>query len=393
MFTRELMPEVKERATKYPAIAILGPRQSGKTTLAKMSFPYYVYLSLEDRMVRERASIDPKGFLHAYKDSPGIILDEFQNLPELLSFIQIFIDEEYRPGFFILTGSQNFLMNQTISQSLAGRISIMTLLPLSIVELETNHILQLPVEKAIFDGCYPRIYQQHISPVTWYVDYLETYVERDIRQITQVSNLSLFRKFVGLCAGRIGQILNLTSLSNDVGVSVSTIRSWLSLLEASYIIFLLQPYYKNFGKRLIKSPKLYFYDTGLACSLLGITSQLQLNTHYLRGSLFESYIISEICKQSYNKGHRPRIFFWQESHKNEIDCLIEQASTLFPIEIKASQTISQSFFTGLEYWNKLTSTEPKDNALIYAGEENQRWPQGQVISWQKISDLLKKFSG
>lgn len=392
MFKRALSPFLRELATQYPAIAILGPRQSGKTTLAKMVFPSYVYLSLEDRVIRERALLDPKGFFEIYKDEQGIILDEFQYVPELLSYIQLLVDEKYRPGFFILTGSHNFLMNQAISQTLAGRIGILTLLPLSVAELQMNNLLKTPVEKAIFYGGYPRIYDQHIDPVRWYSDYIETYVEKDIRQLTHVSQLSLFRKFVGLCAGRIGQILNLTSLSNDCGVTVPTVRAWLSLLEASYIVFLLQPYYKNFGKRLIKSPKLYFFDTGLACSLLGITSEIQLHTHYLRGGLFESFVVSEIFKQIYNEGYKPRVFFWQESHKKEIDCLVEKGTTLLPIEIKASQTVSKNFFNGLEYWYELNKQETPSGFLIYTGKENQKWPKGTVVSWQSISDIFDKAS-
>src|SRR5579872_6257051 len=281
MFRRKLI-ESLEKLAGYPAIAIMGPRQSGKTTLAKLAFPHHTYVSLEDLSMRRLALEDPKGFLAMYKDAHGVILDEFQNVPELLSYLQLAIDQTYKPNYFILTGSQNFLMNQAISQTLAGRIGILTLLPLSIGEMADNNLLSATAEQAIFSGGYPRIYDQKIEPTVWYPDYINTYVERDIRDLKQVTDLSLFRKFVGLCAGRAGQLLNVTSLGNDVGVTGPTARAWLSLLEASYIIFLLQPHHGNFGKRLIKSPKLYFYDTGLACSLLGITSALQLSTHYLR---------------------------------------------------------------------------------------------------------------
>lgn len=388
MFKRDLCSVLKELALKYPSIAILGPRQSGKSTLAKMTFPQYVYLSLEDRSTMERASLDPKGFIESYKDAPGIILDEFQKQPGLLSYLQLAIDEKYRPGYFILTGSQNFLMNEKISQSLAGRVTVLTLLPLSISELQQNDLLENIVEKTIFYGGYPRIYDQKLSPVVWYNDYIGTYVERDIKQIVNVVDLELFKKFIALCAGRIGQLLDLTSLSNDCGISVPTVRRWLSLLQTSYVLFLLQPYYKNFGKRLMKSPKLYFYDTGLACSLLGIESYTQINTHYLRGGLFESFIISEIVKHMYNVGRRPRVYFWQESGKNEVDCVIEKVDGLVPIEIKASQTISKDYFKSLCYLNELTKSKSSDNYVIYSGLENQTWPMGTVISWQKIPEML-----
>jgi len=388
MYKREMGPILENLATKYPAVVILGPRQSGKTTLAKLTFPKHVYLTLEDRATRERAAVDPKGFFESYRNAPGIILDEFQNLPELLSYIQIIIDEQYRPGYFILTGSQNFLMMSSVSQSLAGRVGILTLLPMSISEFKLNNLLPAQADKSIFYGGYPRIYYQNFDPVVWYSDYIETYVEKDIRQIMKLSDINLFRKFVSLCAGRIGQTLSLTSLSNDCGISLPTVKSWLSLLESSYIIFLLQPYYENLGKRVMKSPKLYFYDTGLACSLLSINSELQLSTHYLRGGLFESFIISDLFKQFYNKGHRPKIYFWQESHRSEIDCLVFKEDKIIPVEIKAGQTINQDFFKGLEMWAELTGTKPFDRYIVYGGPEDQTWPKAQVISWQNISDFI-----
>ena len=403
MFTRTITKKLKELALKYPSIAILGPRQSGKSTLSKLAFPNYVYLSLEDRSVRERAALDPKGFIEFYQNTPGIILDEFQRLPELLSYIQLAIDEKYRPGHFILTGSQNFLMNEKISQSLAGRITILTLLPLSITELKENQLVghqlvdqsvgQLveqtapQAEKTIFYGCYPRIYDQHLDPTRWYNDYIETYVEKDIKQLTTISDLDLFRKFVGLCAGRIGQTLDFTSLSDNCGISVPTVKRWLSLLQASYVLFLLQPYHNNFGKRLTKSPKLYFYDTGLACALLGIESETQLATHYLRGGLFESFIIADIIKELYNQAERPHVYFWQETGTNEIDCIIEKADKRYAVEIKSGQTISKNFFKTLRSWSTFAQTPTTHNFLVYTGTQTQPWPDGTVIGWLNISDL------
>ena len=386
-----MAPHLRELAQKYPAIAVLGPRQSGKTTLVKTVFPDYTYVNFENRNILEQAQSDPQGFLQTYtSNTPGIIIDEFQNFPELTSYLQGFIDEVYRPGFFILTGSQNYLMNKAISQSLAGRISILTLLPLSIEELKESNLLSKEPQQAMIAGGYPRIYEQHINPTVWYPDYLNTYVERDIRELTKVSQLSLFRKFVALCAGRIGQILNITSLCNDTGIDYATARSWLSLLESSYIIFLLQPHHKNFGKRLIKSPKLYFYDSGLACSLLGITSEQQLFTHYLRGNIFESYIISDLMKQYYNNALRPHLYFWRDSHGNEIDCIVEKADHLIPIEIKASQTSNKMFFKNIIYWNKLTQNSTDHNYVIYAGNENQTWKHGKIISWKNCSFVLQE---
>lgn len=388
MFKRDLSEHLNGLATQYPAVAVLGPRQSGKTTLVRQTFPHYTYISLEDKRQLELATLDPVRFLNNLKDSPGIILDEFQNAPHILSDIQLAIDEKYRPGFFILTGSQNYLMNQSISQSLAGRIGILTLLPLSIHELKNNQLLPENVDQVIFYGGYPRVYDQHIPPAKWYADYIETHVERDIKQLVSVAQLSLFRKFVGLCAGRTGQPLNMASLCNDSGISFATAREWLSLLESSYIIFLLQPHYKNFGKRLIKSPKLYFYDTGLASSLLGITSVDQMAHHYLRGGLFESFIIADLMKQFYNTSQRPSVYFWRESTRKEIDCLIEKGQRLVPLEIKSGQTISKDFFRDIVYWNKISGTEPDHNYIVYGGIQDQQWPGGTVVSWRTLPETL-----
>ena len=393
MFIRTLAQPLKEFATKYPSLAILGPRQSGKSTLSKNVFPDYAYLSFEDRSIRERAALDPKGFLESYNQAPGLIFDEFQRQPEILSYIQLAIDNKYQPGRFILTGSQNFLMNEKISQSLAGRVAILTLMPLSIAELAGNKLLQNSIEDVLFTGGYPRIYDQKLNPVIWYSDYIETYVEKDIKQLTNIADLELFRKFVALCAGRVGQTLDLTSLSNDCGISVPTVRRWLSLLQSSYIIFLLQPYYKNFGKRKTKSPKLYFYDTGLACSFLNIEKPAQLANHYLRGGLFESFIISEIIKFLYNTGRRPKIYFWQEAGRTEIDCIIEKADEFIAIEIKASATSSKDFFKGLEIWNQIAQCDSKNNFVVYTGKETERWPGGMFINWQQLPDMLEKQFG
>ena len=285
MFSRDFSNIIR-RYTPFPAIAILGPRQSGKTTFARMTFPKHAYVLLEDLDNRTLALTDPRRFLEMYENEHGIIIDEFQYAPDLLSYIQIEADNKNRPGYFILTGSQNFLMNRAIAQSLAGRVGILTLLPLSLHELQINNLTPDSLDEAIVTGGYPRLYAEPIDPRTSHLSYIQTYIERDARQLINVGDLGAFQQFLKLCAGRIGQQLNLSELAGVCGISVSTARRWISILEASYIIFLLQPHFTNFNKRLTKAPKLYFYDTGLVCALLGIAlpSALALNT--FRGSLF-----------------------------------------------------------------------------------------------------------
>lgn len=384
MIHRDFSDKLQYFATKFPCIALMGPRQSGKTTLVKTVFPQHKYILLEEPDVKEYAERDPRGFLAKQPTDQGIILDEIQEAPHLLSYIQGIVDREYKPGFFIITGSQNFAINQAITQTLAGRIGMFTLLPLSLHELKNAGLLTSP-EDALFKGGYPRIYVQDFKPDEWYPSYIGNYVERDVRQIIAIENLALFQKFVRLCAGRVGQLLNLTSLGNDCGISHNTARSWISLLEASYIVFLLQPHHANFNKRLIKSPKLYFYDTGLACSLLKITEVEQLDNHYMRGGLFESMIISDIIKARYNAGKEPNTYFWRDSQGHEIDCLLEEASRLIPIEIKSGYTINTDFFKGLTEWNKISSSFPENNIVVYAGNETQKRSSGLVMPWDMVA--------
>jgi len=386
---RQLTPTLLEFAKHFPAVAILGPRQSGKTTLAKQAFPQHRYVSFEALDVRTIALTDPRGYLKSLENEHGVILDEFQHVPTILSYIQLIIDQEYKPGYFILTSSQNFLLNQAISQTLAGRIGILTLLPLSIEELAAQHLLPEKFEELIFKGGYPRIYSQHFTPAMFYPSYLQTYIERDVRNITQITDLSLFQKFIQLCAGRIGQILNISSLANDCGITSNTAKAWLSILESSYIIFLLQPYHNNFSKRLIKSPKLYFYDTGIACSLLAIDSEKQIYSHYLKGGLFESLIISELLKYFFNLGRKPHIYFWRESHGNEIDCIIQSGSKIIPIEIKSGQTITPDYFKGINYWHTIDQSSP--GYIIYGDTENYQLKQGNIVSWKSINRIFNDF--
>jgi predicted AAA+ superfamily ATPase len=391
MIKRDLVKFIKEDAKKAPVLAILGPRQSGKTTLARATFPQYTYVSLEDLDMRRFALDDPRGFLARYTQDKGLILDEMQHAPELLSYIQTFVDQAYKPGFFVLTGSQNFLLHQAVTQTLAGRISLHTLLPLSVHELKAADLLPSDANALLYQGCYPVIYARKEEPRKWYADYVRTYLERDVRTITQVTDLSLFKKFLQLCAGRIGQLLNITSLANDCGISVGTVHAWLSVLEASYIIFLLQPHYKNFSKRLIKSPKLYFYDTGLACSLLGIESEKELETHYLRGGLFESMVIADLFKAFYNADRIPRLYFWRDKTGHEVDLIIEKGKTLYPIEIKAGMTINPSFFDGLEFWNTLSEADPSNGFIVCGGEDVQQRTRGNVVCWPRIDSIINKI--
>lgn len=393
MIIRELTPHILRLANYFPALSITGPRQSGKTTLAKQSFPTYAYVNFEDLDVRRTVREDPRAFLKSFNDGPGVILDEIQQVPELFSYLQVFIDEHHKPGFYILSGSQNFLLLESITQSLAGRVAIVTLLPPSTTELKNAGLLSDDVQKSMLRGWYPAINAQDIPIAAWYSGYITTYLERDVRSVKNVVNLALFQRFLQLCAGRIGQILNITSLANDCEISVPTARGWLSILEASYIVFFLHPHYKNFSKRLIKSPKIYFYDSGLACHLLGIKSVEELNTHYLRGGLFESMVIADIIKQQTNRVERPSCFFWRDMTGHEVDCLIERGQYLFPIEIKSGMTLNQNFFDGLNFWNKLAQEDPKNSFIIYAGVHEQTWHDINIVNWQSCDRVVEQAMG
>lgn len=387
---RTLTPLLEEDAKKAPVIAILGPRQSGKTTVARKAFPNHTYISLEDYDVREFASNDPRMFLKDNENEHGLILDEIQHVPKLLSYIQTSVDLNRRPGYYILTGSQNFMVNQAVTQTLAGRISIHTLLPLSLEELKKADQLTEVPEQILLKGLYPIIYGQDYDPTKWYRDYVRTYVERDVRSLGKVEDLSTFIRFLKLCAGRIGQPANFASLAADTGITPVKAKAWLSILEASYIIFLLQPHYKNFSKRLVKTPKIFFYDPGLACHLLGIETEKQIQTHYMRGGLFEAMIIGDFYKQFYNNDRTPHIYFWADK-QHEVDCIIEQADRLFPIEIKAGQTISGAYFSGLTHWNEIAQTDASHNFVIYAGDTNSNRSAGTVIGWQQAGTLMQKI--
>lgn len=382
MIKRRLAKQLLKLAKQYPVISLTGPRQSGKTTLVRNLFPKYRYVTLEDLDQRRFANEDPRGFLNEYHQY--VIFDEVQNCPDLFSYIQGVVDQDQLPGQFILTGSQNFLLLEKISQSLAGRSGIMHLLPLENKELEEAKKIPPSIEEMLIKGFYPRLYEQSVEPQEWYPNYIRTYIERDVRQIKNVHDLDTFQLFLKMCASRAGQLLDLTSLGNDCGISHNTAKAWLNILEASFIIFFLRPHYKNFNKRLVKTPKLYFYDTGLLCSLLGIHSLDQLRTHYLRGGIFETYVVSELKKQIYHKLANSSLYFWRDHQGHEIDCMIEKGTMLTPIEIKSSKTISPSFFENLKYWKELAGKNTENAFLIYGGETSQKRSSAQVLSWKEI---------
>jgi hypothetical protein len=384
---RSLASKLEKLKKQFPAIALLGPRQSGKTTLARHAFPDHQYVNLEALDSRQFALDDPQGFLDQYNKGSGVILDEIQNVPNLLSYLQVRIDRKPKDGFYILTGSHNILLNQHIAQTLAGRISIQTLLPFSIEELSLSLHLPEDLFTLLFQGFYPTLYAKRVHAEDWYKAYIQTYVERDVRLIRNVSDLNLFQKFLKLCVGRIGQLLNLTSLSDDCGISVNTARAWISILEASYIIFLLPPHHENFSKRLIKSPKLYFYDSGLACHLLGIDSAESLVQHYLRGGIFESMVVIDLLKQRFNAGKNANLYFWRDKSGLEVDCLLDRAQELVPIEIKSAQTIHSDFFTSLSRFCEIANISPALAYVVYGGIEDQKRQTGHALSWKRLSEI------
>jgi len=390
-FKRSLISTLK-RFSKFPVVGIFGPRQSGKTTLARHAFKNHIYLNFEDPLIRSYAAESPKEFLLEYENKHGIILDEFQYVPEILSYIQIEADEKDRPGYFVLTGSQNFLMNQAVTQSLAGRIGLLTLLPFSIQELKVNKILPPRANELIFKGGYPKIYAKDFAPTELYPSYIHSYVERDVRQLINVENLETFQRFMQLCAGRVGQLLNISDLAVNCGINQKTVKSWLSVLQASYIIFLLPPYHVNFNKRVIKLPKLFFYDTGLACSLLKIRNSTELSLSSFKSGLFESLIVSDIQKQFFNAGNPPPVYFWRDVNgRIEVDCLVNLGTKLFPIEIKAGESYVQRYFDGLTRWGTIAGTDPSQSYLVYGGEHNQTRKAGNLVSWESAGNLVARI--
>lgn len=377
---RALAPLVIQALDKYPIVAITGPRQSGKTTLSQMIKPDYTYINLEDLSLRDFAKSDPKGFLETYQN--GVIIDEIQHVPELFSYLQVYTDDRQQNGEYLITGSQNFLMPEKISQSLAGRVSIFNLLPLSVGELKSGNFVFQNWEEYLLKGSYPRKWVNDIDPFDFYENYLKTYIERDVRMIKNILNLDVFQKFIQLLAGRTGQLFNQSSLGNELGVDNKTINSWMNLLEASFIAFRLKPYYNNFNKRIVKTPKVYFYDTGLLAYLLGVRTVRELDIHFARGQLFENFVVLEKIKQSWSsKGHE-KFYFWRDSTGNEIDLLIERGQDLLAVEIKSGKTIHSDFFKTLNYFRKIKPDT--QSYLVYGGNEVQSRANGKVLG---IHDL------
>jgi len=385
MIQRAANQKIKQLAKKFPAVGLLGPRQSGKTTLAKELFPKKPYISFENQDNVLLATKDPRAFLSKYKT--GAIFDEVQRVPQLLSYLQGIIDAQpNKVGLFIITGSQNLLLLESISQTLAGRIAFIHLLPFSYTELENSKYGKQSLNRLILNGGYPRLYDRKINPTDYYPNYLLTYVERDVRQIKNINNLALFQRFLKICASRVGQEVNYTSISNDTGVDQKTVISWFGILEASFIAFRLQPFYNNLGKRLTQMPKLYFYDTGLCCSLLELETESHVNTHPLRGALFENLIILELLKARFNNGQRSNLYYWRDRTGNEIDVLIDQSSQVIPVEIKTAATFNGDYLKGINYWKKI-NTAIKHSYVVYSGKSSAI-DNTNILNWKEIN-LIK----
>jgi predicted AAA+ superfamily ATPase len=380
---RHIAAQIKVALKKYPIIAITGPRQSGKTTLSKMLKPDYNYVNLEDITLRNFAKSDPKGFMETYKD--GVIIDEIQYAPQLFSYLQVFTDLRQKNGEYIITGSQNFLLLENITQSLAGRVAIFNLLPFSVGELQSGNYIFKDWEEYLLYGSFPRKWINNIDAFDFYDNYVKTYVERDVRMIKNISNLDTFQKFIQLLAGRTGQLFNQSSLGSELGLDNKTINAWLNLLEASFIAFRLKPYYNNFSKRVVKTPKIYFYDTGLLTYLLGIRTVKDLQLHFAKGQLFENFILLEKIKQTWNLNSHEKYFFWRDTTGNEVDLLIERNQDLLSVEIKSGKTIHPDFFKALNHFKKINPNAI--SYLVYGGNEKQKRTDCTILGFQDLEIL------
>ena len=382
---REAAATLERLAKAFPVVAVTGPRQSGKTTLVQKCFAAKPYVSLEDLDQREFATQDPRGFLAQFPD--GAVLDEIQRCPDVLSYLQGLVDRDGRAGRFILTGSQQFGLLAGVTQSLAGRVALLPLLPFSVGELDRADLVGGRVEACLFTGAYPPIHDRKLEPGFWYGNYVSTYLERDVRRMVNVRELSSFQRFVRLCAGRTGQLLNLSALANDCSITHNTAKAWISVLEASYLVHLLPPHHRNFNKRLIKTPKLYFLDSGLAAWLLGIKDAAALRVHAHRGALFETWVVSELLKGRFNRAQPSNLFFWRDRTGNEVDVLIEDGPILHPLEIKSAETINSGFFAGLQTWTKLADKAAGHARVVYGGDQGQTRFGIQVMPWRQIGKL------
>lgn len=389
MIERDITKELVECAAEYPVVTILGPRQSGKTTLVQMTFPDKPYFSLEFPDVRAAAEADPRGFLMQAED--GAVLDEVQRLPALLSYIQGIVDDVRKPGMFILTGSHQPRLHEAISQSLAGRTAMLALWTFSLSELR-RYKSDWKAFELVVKGFFPRLHEENLEPRRFYNGYLQTYIERDVRALINLRDLSQFQNFLTLLAGRVGQVVNFTSLSNDVGVSATTIKNWLNVLKASYVVFELPPFFANIRKRVIKSPKIYFTDVGLAAFLLGIHTEEQASRDPLRGNLFENLVIADIVKGALNRGIRPEVYFFRDSHGNEVDLLIKENGTLIPVEIKSAATFSTDFIKGLEKFKALGASRLASGTVLYNGEQRFDIRGVRIFNPLHIEDLWKTLT-
>lgn len=381
---------LKQLLDQYPVVAVTGPRQSGKTTLVRHVCHDKDYVLLEDLDTREFAQVDPRGFLAQYPD--GAILDEVQRCPELLSYLQGIVDRERRPGHFVLTGSQQFSLHSGLSQTLAGRVALLPLLPFSLQALQGAGRVPKTLVDMLWMGSYPPIYDRGYEPSAWYGNYVRTYIERDVRDLINVRDLSTFQRFVRLCAGRTGQLVNLSSLAGDCGITHNTAKAWLGVLEASYLVYLLQPYHRNFNKRLVKTPKLYFLDAGLAAWLLGVQQPDHLRVHPMFGALFESWVVAECLKACWHAGREPNLYFWRDRSGHEVDLLVDQGVCAIPVEVKSGQTVAADFFRPLKHWQELAGDFGGQAALVYGGDVRQRRSDCDVIPWARVSELTGSFN-
>ena len=388
MLKRAAATALRRLARHYPVIAVTGPRQSGKTTLARVTFPRKPYASLEELDIREFAERDPRGFLGQFRS--GAVLDEAQRAPGLFSYLQSSVDRDRAPGRFVLTGSQQFGLFSGITQTLAGRVGLIHLLPFTLGELGGGSAPPT-VEHLLWQGLYPPVIDRRIPPGTWYADYIATYVERDVRQLINVRDLGAFRRFVRMCAARTAQLLNLSSLAADCGITHNTAKAWISVLEASYIVHVVPPYHRNFGKRLIKAPKLYFLDTGLAGALAGIREAGELAIHPMRGALFETWVIAELLKHRLNRGQPADIHFWRNSGGSEVDAVVERGARLHALEVKSGRTIAADYLAGLERFSRIAAIATA--SLVYAGDEGQRRSQATIFGWREIGAAAKRLLG
>ncbi len=386
------MEAARERLAGFPVLTVIGPRQSGKTTLSRMLLPDAPYFSLEDPDTRSFATEDPRGFLRQVAD--GAILDEVQRVPALFSYLQGVVDAGRRMGRFILTGSSQFELVESITQSLAGRSSMLTLLPFSLGELQSADRAPATVDQLLYAGLFPPVHDRPVEPAVWLQDYVATYLERDVRQILNIQDLAAFQRFVQLCVGRIGQLLNVSSLATDAGISRVTANAWLSVLQASHLAFFVQPWFSNLSKRLIKAPKLYFCDSGLAAWLLGVRQPGHLTAHPQRGALFENWVMTELLKAQANRGLKPSLHFLRDRQGREVDALVETGPTAIQaIEVKSGETIASDFFNGLDYWQGNLPGRELSPWLVYGGGSRQDRRQATVLPWDQLSPLIQRVGG